>query len=80
MVVAVEFAASLGGSDVDPVRGPVAGPGEAFGVDEGFGEHGGVAVGVLPVGGQAAGDAAQDRRGQVVLTATLCEEDRVSVG
>jgi len=34
LVVAVEFAASLGGSDVDPVRGPVAGAGEAFGVDD----------------------------------------------
>lgn len=50
-MVAVEFAASLGASDVDPVRGPVTGPGEALGVDEGLGEDRNVAVDSLPVGG-----------------------------
>src|SRR5712691_3251862 len=50
-VVAVEFAAAGGASDVDPVGGAVAGAGEAGGFDEGFDEDGGVAVGGLPVRG-----------------------------
>src|ERR1019366_2034924 len=65
LVVAVELAASLGAACVDPVRGPVAGAVEPVCLDEGLGEDGGVAVGVLPVGGQPAGDPAQDRGGEV---------------
>ncbi len=65
LVVAVELAASLGASGVDPVRCPVAGGVEPAGLDEGLGEDGCVAVGGPPVGGQAAGDAAEDRGGEV---------------
>src|ERR1017187_2773616 len=65
LVVAVELAASLVAACVDPVRGPVAGAVEPVCLDEGLGEDGGVAVGVLPVGGQPAGDPAQDRGGEV---------------
>src|ERR1035441_9532610 len=65
LVVAVELAASLGAACVDPVRGPVAGAVEPGCLGEGPGEDGGVAVGVLPVGGQPAGDPAQDRGGEV---------------
>ena len=51
LVVAVGLAASPGAACVDPVRGPVAGAVEPVCLDEGPGEDGGVAVGVLPVGG-----------------------------
>jgi hypothetical protein len=49
----------------DPVRRPVAGPAVALGVDEGLEKQDLVAVGLLPLAGQAAGDGAEQVRGKV---------------
>ena len=56
----VELAAACGLPDVDPVGRFVAGAAEAIGLDEGFKQDGLVAVTVLPIGGQTAGDVAED--------------------
>ena len=58
-MAAVEFAASLGLAGQDPVGGAVAGSGEPAGLDEGLSQDGGVSVAGVPVGGQPAGDGAE---------------------
>jgi hypothetical protein len=86
LVIAVEFAAAFGVAGPDPVGGLVAGAGELVGVDEGFQQDGGVAVAVLPVGGQLAGGAGEDRRGEVADVDVRQDEepgvagDQVQVG
>ena len=55
MVLAVEFAATLGLADVGTVGGAVAGAGKAFSFDEGFEKHGSVLVAGVPVVGQPFG-------------------------
>src|ERR1019366_6239316 len=61
LVVAVHLAAAFGVAGPDPVGGAVAGAVEPVGVDEGLQQDGGVAVAVLPVGGQLPGGAGEDR-------------------
>src|SRR5688500_98922 len=51
--------------DVDPVLRAVAGRREPAALHAGFQQHRGVAVAVLPVGGEPAGGAGEVRRGEV---------------
>ena len=61
----VEFAATLGLSDVGPVGGAVAGTGEAVGLHEGLQQERSVAVASLPVVGQPAAAASQHRGSEI---------------
>src|SRR5208283_1318055 len=56
----VEFAASLGLADVDPVGGLIAGAAEAIGLDKGFEQNRTVAVALLPMGGQQTRNTSKD--------------------
>ena len=50
------FAASDGLADVDPVGGLVAGAAMALRLDEGLEQDGAIAVALMPIVGQLAGD------------------------
>ena len=58
-VVAVELAPTLGGADVDPVGGSVAGARESVGVDKGLEQDGSVAVSGGPVVAETTGGASR---------------------
>ena len=57
--------APLGGSEVDPARCPVDGTGVTGGLDESLDEHGGGAMALGPVLGQAPADDGEDVRAEV---------------
>lgn len=61
----VEFPSALGLADVDPVGRAVTGAVEAFGVDEGFEQHGFETVAVFPVVGDPSGGVGQNGGGEV---------------
>ena len=65
-VVAVELAPTLGGADVDPVGGWVAGARESVGVDKGLDQDGSVAVAGGPVVAETTGGERQELRGEVL--------------
>ena len=76
--VPVIASASLSGSDVGPSRGPVDGAGVAGRLDEGLDEHGGDAIALGPVFGQAPSDDGEDVRAEVgYLDPRQDEEPRV---
>ena len=64
LVADIELAAALSLADGDPVGGAVAGGLEAVGLAEGFQQDGADAVALVPVGGQAAGDAGEHVGGE----------------
>ena len=66
LVVAVELAAALGVTDVDPVCGPVAGSLESLSFHEGFEQNRAVAVALLPVLAQPSDCRPKDAGGEVV--------------
>src|ERR1019366_4207536 len=58
------LAAADGLADMDPVGGLVASATVTYRLDEGFEQHRAIAVALMPMVGQLAGDQRQDLRGE----------------
>ncbi len=61
----VVFAPSSGQSEVDPIGGLIAGPPETLGVHESLEKIQGMAVNLLPVGGNPSGHVGEQVRGEM---------------
>ena len=65
-VFLVEFSASFGMSDMDPIGCAIASTTEAVFFDKGFEEERPVGIAVLPIFGKALGQSGQDAGGKVL--------------